>query len=249
MTTNTEAVPSETKLAIGTRIQFSKTLTEGPTDEHPGRLYASSGETGEITGYNNFEGYMVKTDSWPHSFGASRDEFAPLRAHPDDLAVDRFAAAATNAVYGVAPGAPQPEYINLEGLREKLLAPREIARDKEGWLVHPDLPVWDEDVRVDKFLEAFRIEAAFVSMENDACAEAYETYFERGDADCSAWTPTAPAGAGWMLLEIYDTEDGPYALFGRDWYSAEQERKKEHTRKLRDAVLARRAASSTGDQV
>nr|WKF58767.1 hypothetical protein HUO10_003268 [Paraburkholderia busanensis] len=170
------------------------------------------------------------------------------RDHPDDLAVDRFAAAETNAVYGVAPGAPQPEYINLEGLREKLLAPREIARDKEGWLVHPDLPVWDEDVRVDKFLEAFRIEAAFVSMENDACAEAYETYFERGDADCSAWTPTAPAGAGWMLLEIYDTEDGPYALFGRDWYSAEQERKKEHTRKLRDAVLARRAASSTGDQ-
>lgn len=116
--------------------------------------------------------------------------------------------------FGVAPGAPQPDYVNLEGLRESLLAPRDIVRDKEGWLVHPALPICDEDVRADAFLAAFGIESYFVSMESYN-PELVDRYFEDGEPDCSAWTPTPPEGEGWMLLEIYDTEDGPYALFGR----------------------------------
>lgn len=63
------------KLRIGTRIRFVATLSESATGDHPDLLYANNGETGEITGHNDFEGYMVKTDSWPHSFGAQREEF------------------------------------------------------------------------------------------------------------------------------------------------------------------------------
>jgi hypothetical protein len=125
--------------------------------------------------------------------------------------------------------------LNLEGLREKLLAPREIVRDKEGWLWHPDYPVCDEGTHAGKFLEAFGIEPAFVSMESDD-PEGAERYFEAGEPDCSYWTPTPPDGDGWLLLEIYDTEDGPYALFGRDWYKAEADRKKEARRAARDAI-------------
>ncbi|WP_318826142.1 hypothetical protein [Burkholderia thailandensis] len=106
-------------------------------------------------------------------------------------------------------------FVSLEGLRAKLLAPREIKRDDQGWLTHPALPLCDEDVRVDRFFKAFGIESAFVSMESDVDAESYEQYHERADADCSAWTPTPPDGEGWALLEIYDTEDGPHALFAR----------------------------------
>lgn len=145
-----------------------------------------------------------------------------------------------------SPAQPTPDYIDLQGLREKLLAPREIVRDEDGWLTHPDFPICDEDVRADKFLEAFRIESAFVGMEEDVDFETYDRYVESEEPNCSAWIPTPPAGNGWLLLEIYDTEDGPHALFGRDAYTAEQERKKEHTRKLRadmERIRADRAAA------
>ncbi|TKI21311.1 hypothetical protein FCO27_18925, partial [Bacillus pumilus] len=122
--------------------------------------------------------------------------------------------------------------INLEGLRERLLAPRMIVRDEDGWLHHPASPICDEGTQADKLLEAVGIEAAFVGMESDA-PDLAERWHEQGMTDCSAWTPTPPTGNDWQLLEIYDTEDGPYALFGRDAYTAEQERRKEHTRKLR----------------
>ncbi|WP_414446828.1 hypothetical protein AB4851_08585 [Burkholderia sp. 22PA0099] len=127
-------------------------------------------------------------------------------------------------------------HANLEGLRESLLAPREIKRDAQGWLTHPAMPCCDEDVRADEFLAAFRIEAAFVGMESDPASEAYDTYFERGDADCSAWTPTPPTGDGWMLLEIYDTEDGPYALFGRDRYEVKRAEKRANLRHMRQRL-------------
>jgi hypothetical protein len=136
--------------------------------------------------------------------------------------------------------------INLEGLREKLLTPRQIVRDKDGWLWHPHYPVCDEGTRADKFLEAFGIETAFVGMESDN-SDMAERWHEEGLTDCSEWTPTPPAGEGWLLLEIYDTEDGPYALFGRDAYEAEKARKRENTRRLSEAVRAR-AQSTNGEQ-
>lgn len=102
--------------------------------------------------------------------------------------------------------------VNLEGLRAKLLAPREIKRDKHGWLVHPDFPVCDEGVRSDAFLAAFGLESAFIPMDGTDA----DTYSEIGEPDCSFWTPEPPEGKGWVLLEIYDTEDGVYAMYARE---------------------------------
>lgn len=116
----------------------------------------------------------------------------------------------------IESGAKHAGYIDLEGLAEKLLAPREIARDGDGYLVHPCLPVADEDTRYDLLLSAFGLETACVDMESDCEDQAVlDRYFEDGDSDCSGWTPTPPAGDGWVLIEIYQTEDGPYALFTR----------------------------------
>jgi hypothetical protein len=105
-------------------------------------------------------------------------------------------------------------YANLEGLRDALLTPREIVRDDDGYLTHPALPLCDEDVTADRLLAAFGLETRFVSMESDHDNEqdiidAHET------GGCTKWTPTQPVGEGWVLLEIYDTEDGPYAMFAR----------------------------------
>ncbi|WP_230961101.1 hypothetical protein [Burkholderia cepacia] len=111
---------------------------------------------------------------------------------------------------------PVQQHANLEGLRQALLAPRTIVRDENGWLTHPAFPACDEDVRADRFLAAFGIESAFVSMESDVDIDAYERHHESGYFNCSWWLPTTPAGEGWQLLEIYDTETGPYALFARE---------------------------------
>lgn len=139
-----------------------------------------------------------------------------------------------------APAAPTTT-VNLEGLRKKLLTPREIKRDESGWLWHMDYPVCDEGTRADKFLEAFGIETSFVSMESDL-PDFAERWHEEGLTDCSKWMPTPPAGDGWLLLEIYDTEDGPYAMFGRDKYEAENALKRQRTRELSERIQQRTAA-------
>ncbi|WP_322068961.1 hypothetical protein [Paraburkholderia bannensis] len=133
----------------------------------------------------------------------------------------------------VAPAAAAP--INLEGLRKKLLAPREIVRNEDGYLTHPDFPICDEGTHAGKFLDAFGIDAEFVAMESDD-PEAAERYFEAGEMHCSYWTPTPPEGEGWLLLEIYETEDGPCALFGRDRYEAENELKRQRMRAQLDRI-------------
>lgn len=67
--------PHPQPLPVGTRIRFTRTLDCGPTGDHPALLYAKRGELGSITGHGCAEGYWVRTDSWPNSFGASPDEF------------------------------------------------------------------------------------------------------------------------------------------------------------------------------
>lgn len=69
---------SSTRVAAGTRITFSRSLSAPATGDHPALEYARAGEHGQITGYNDFEGYWVKTDTWPHPFGAQRDEFSVI---------------------------------------------------------------------------------------------------------------------------------------------------------------------------
>jgi hypothetical protein len=54
-----------------------------------------------------------------------------------------------------------------------------------------------------------------VCFESDASDEARARYDEGNSPDCSYWTPTPPEGAGWLLAAIYDTEDGPVALYVR----------------------------------
>ncbi|WP_405126733.1 hypothetical protein [Ralstonia pseudosolanacearum] len=116
---------------------------------------------------------------------------------------------------GQQPAAEPAPHVDLQGLHDALLAPRKILRDAEGWLTHPALPAVDEDVNCRQLLEAFGIETFMRDMETDADEATVKRYFTDGHPDCSDWTPTPPEGDGWRLLEIFDTEDGPHALFGR----------------------------------
>lgn len=64
----------ESKLPIGKRILFTKTLIGPACEEHPTIMYAMKGEKGEVVGYNAREGYMVKRDGWPAPFGAEYEK-------------------------------------------------------------------------------------------------------------------------------------------------------------------------------
>lgn len=65
-------------LPVGTKIRFTKTLEDGPSEERPAIIYALKDETGVITGHGSREGYWARIDSCSAPFGASREEFEPL---------------------------------------------------------------------------------------------------------------------------------------------------------------------------
>lgn len=117
----------------------------------------------------------------------------------------------TNALINHCARACPP---SLEGLADELLTPRENARDAEGHLIHPALPDIDEDVQLDLLLSAFGLETCFVDMEHDDPAS-FDRYIDSNSADCRYWIPSRPHGDGWVLVEIYDTEDGPTAMYVR----------------------------------
>lgn len=109
---------------------------------------------------------------------------------------------------------PQIAQPTFEGFADALLVPVMIVRDHHGFYNHPGLPACDEDVRLDKLLGAFGLETKLVDLESDALSlDAKEKMSEA--FDFSEWMPTPPAGAGWVLLQIQETEDGAYALFAR----------------------------------
>lgn len=109
----------------------------------------------------------------------------------------------------------QQAHVDLTGLAERLLAPREIVRDEYGHLYNPAFPILDEGDDVRMFLGAFGIELCQVSMESDCDDEALCEAVWAGEKGCGEWVPTPPEGEGWLLSDIFDTEDGPYALFIR----------------------------------
>ena len=104
---------------------------------------------------------------------------------------------------------------DLQGLREVLLTPADHTRDDDGHLSHPAFPVCDEGTDTHALLAAFGLESAFVGMEGDCDDEILmEQVWDGGS--CLPWVPTPPEGDGWLLIEIFPTEDGPHALFVRD---------------------------------
>lgn len=122
---------SEGLLPIGTRIRFVETLDAPASGDHPALIYATKGEMGEITGYGTREGYWVKTDSWPNPFGASIEEFTPIK----QLFVGCVLAGKGDTLTEVRPVAVAGYTMRQvrEGLLRKVL---EVMPPEEGWRNH-----------------------------------------------------------------------------------------------------------------
>lgn len=94
-----------------------------------------------------------------------------------------------------------------------------VSRDEVGHWMHPDIPDFDGELdggrpAWDAWKAEQNIEVVLLSLESDN-EELATRYYENEEVDIRAWQPTPPAGDGWFLLSIADTEDGPLAWFAR----------------------------------
>lgn len=99
------------------------------------------------------------------------------------------------------------------------IEPVEVQRDQQGFWVHPDFPDFGETLgsQFTEWQQEQGIDCSFVSMEEDLPEGMIERWETDGDYIqlVTEWTPTPPASSDWFLLGIWDTEDGPVALFAR----------------------------------
>jgi len=87
-------------------------------------------------------------------------------------------------------------------------------RDADGWWTHPHMPAFDEcQEAFENWLIAQGLELRQWSMEADLDDHPYWD-IESGGSGCVGWNP-APPGPEWFLLEIFDTDDGPYVSWVR----------------------------------
>lgn len=132
------------------------------------------------------------------------------------------------ALLTTGPGLAPSVTPNLEGLKDRLLAPRwPLTRNEDGALYHPDMPVFDEGTDYAGFLKAFGLECCFTTLESED-SDKSEAYHE-GRMTLAEWTPAYPAHEEgtqpFTLLEVFDTEDGPMATFIRPMQAAPRRRR------------------------
>ena len=98
----------------------------------------------------------------------------------------------------------------------ELIGPVTVERDADGWWDHPGIPGLDEDdyAGFKAWLAEQRLELRQWFMESDLDSDEHH-YWTEESCGCKGWDPVPPPGAGWFLLGIFDTEDGPCVSWAR----------------------------------
>lgn len=99
------------------------------------------------------------------------------------------------------------------------LAKQDPQRSRDGYWSHPDL-VWADEVSDDTFTSwlkylGFAWQVMLLQNDNSPDAKAVQERVNNGDIDVLAWEPEPPAGEGWWLASVHDTEEGAAALWLR----------------------------------
>lgn len=96
-----------------------------------------------------------------------------------------------------------------------------VVRDEDGYFCHPDLMhFWQVEMdgaenctaaQWEALCERAGITTQMVWLENDSMdSPAYVAYFDNEEG-ATAWDPSPPPG--YWLIDIGDSEDGPYAVW------------------------------------
>jgi len=99
------------------------------------------------------------------------------------------------------------------------IGPVTVIRDPDGFWTHPHYfnPAGDSNNRSEfgDWLHRHNLTYTICWMENDASPHVIEAW-TAGHIDISDWQPSTPAGEGWFIGSIHDTEDGPVCVWLRE---------------------------------
>ena len=92
-----------------------------------------------------------------------------------------------------------------------------LQRDAQGWWTHPGIPDLGEDhQRWYNWISGQLLEIKYTLLEEEPDDHPVRrAHFEADIDDISAWVAMPPPGAGWFVLSIHDTEDGPAWVWAR----------------------------------
>ncbi|HCD2818435.1 TPA: hypothetical protein NBL60_003297 [Enterobacter hormaechei] len=97
--------------------------------------------------------------------------------------------------------------------------PVTVTRDRNGFWTHPHYftPASDEAGQSEfgDWMRLHNLTCATRWMENDAPPQVIGAW-ENGISNISDWQPSAPAGEGWFIGSIHDTDDGPVCVWLRE---------------------------------
>lgn len=91
----------------------------------------------------------------------------------------------------------------------------EVLRDEDGYWTHPAYPESEDEGIPKSWFTERGLELTLVEFEYDAPEDIQTAYYEGGAPDVSKWEPSWPAGQGWFVFSIHDTEDGPICVWVR----------------------------------
>ncbi|MGT3292752.1 hypothetical protein [Yersinia enterocolitica] len=137
----------------------------------------------------------------------------------------------------------------------KTITAVQVERDADGFWTHPDyfVPANGNEVGVEGEFDAWqalnRVVGKLEWMECEENAEELQAAFDSVGCDVSLWQPKPPAGDGWFLASIHDTEDGPVCYWLRsiefDPEALAAHRDRSHLEALKMVLLTKHQAAVT----
>ncbi|HGH0938522.1 hypothetical protein [Yersinia enterocolitica] len=103
----------------------------------------------------------------------------------------------------------------------KTITAAPVERDNCGFWTHPDYfePANGNEFGVEGEFDAWkalnRVVGKLKWMECEDNAEELQAAYDAGNCDLRMWQPNPPAGNGWFLASIHDSEDGPVCYWLR----------------------------------
>ncbi|WP_145516114.1 hypothetical protein [Yersinia aleksiciae] len=103
----------------------------------------------------------------------------------------------------------------------KTITAAPVERDGHGFWTHPDFfePANGNEFGVEGEFDAWkalnRVVGKLEWMECEENAEELQAAYDTGDYNLNIWQPKPPAGDGWFMGSIHDTEDGPVCYWLR----------------------------------
>lgn len=94
--------------------------------------------------------------------------------------------------------------------------PVEPERDENGYWCHPGVPDFGEDQTALSnwiYEQGLTISTQFLYDEPET-SDAFTHYFNDGQG-ADKWQPTEPAGNGWFMLVLFESDDGPVCWWAR----------------------------------